>query len=427
MIPCFPGRKRRGQGRTGYRDVDVRGWTWRYGSSYLVPLQLETDLADDASTTRAATFDGPAEPSTGTRGLTYPLGQPPAPGEAIEAAPGVLWLRLPLPMAALNHVNLYAIRDNDQHGDGWTVIDAGMNTPDSRAGWDAALAGPLEGLPIKRVICTHMHPDHLGLVGWLCERFEAPLLMSRLEYVTGRMLVGDTGKPAPKEGVDFFHGCGWNETQLETYRREFGRFGKAVWTLPQAYTRLSDGNVLSIGGDEWRVVTGSGHSPEHVCLWRASDGVFIAGDQILPRISSNVSVWPTEPLQDPLDDWMRSLDKLEALLPAETLILPSHGEPFIGVVERIQALRRGHEVSLKRLERRLAEPKRAIDVFSSLFARTIGDGVLGMATGESVAHLNYLTGKGLVRRETDADGVFWWTATRPQPVAPHWTESEDDL
>lgn len=375
-------------------------------------------MAEDASTSPTTPFDGSPEPlqepspepSSGARGLTYPLGEPPAPGDAVEAAPGVLWLRLPLPMAALNHVNLFAIRD----GEGWAVVDAGMNTADSREGWEAALAGPLEGRPVTRVICTHMHPDHLGLVGWLCERFDAPLLMSRLEYVTGRMLVGDTGKPAPKAGTDFFHGCGWTETQLETYRREFGRFGRAVWALPQSYTRLSDGDVLSIGGDEWRVVTGSGHSPEHVCLWRASDGVFIAGDQILPRISSNVSVWPTEPLQDPLDDWMRSLDKLEALLPPETLILPSHGEPFLGVRERIQALRRGHETSLKRLERRLGEPKRAIDVFSSLFARTIGDGVLGMATGESVAHLNYLTGKGLARRETDADGVFWWTATGPQ-------------
>ncbi len=367
-------------------------------------------MADDASTSRTSPFDGPAEPSAGTRGLTYPLGEPPAPGLAVEAAPGVLWLRLPLPMAALNHINLYAIRD----GEGWVVVDTGMNTTASRAGWETALAESFLDLPITRVVCTHMHPDHLGLAGWLCERFGAPLLMSRLEYVTGRMLVADTGQPAPREGVEFFRNCGWNEAQLETYRQEFGRFGRAVWPLPQSYERLSDGDVLSIGGDDWRVVTGSGHSPEHVCLWRASDGVFISGDQILPRISSNVSVWPTEPLQDPLDDWMQSLEKLENLMPPETLILPSHGEPFLGVTERIQALRRGHEVSLKRLERRLAEPRRAIDVFSSLFARPIGDGVLGMATGESVAHLNYLVGKGLARRETDAEGVFWWTATRPQ-------------
>ena len=355
---------------------------------------------------------GGAVPETsagaGARGLTYPLGDPPAPGEAVEAARGVLWLRLPLPMA-LNHVNLYAVRD----GEGWAVVDTGLDTPPSRDAWEAALAGPLAGRPVTRVICTHMHPDHLGLVGWLCERFKAPLLMSRLEYVTGRMLVADTGRPAPQEGIDFFRSTGWSDEQIERYRAEFGRFGKAVSPLPQSYARLSDGDVLTIGADDWTVVVGSGHSPEHVCLWRRSDDVFIAGDQILPRISSNVSVWPTEPLQDPLDDWMQSLDRLEALLPEATFVLPSHGEPFYGVGERLRALRRGHEVSLKRLERRLAEPRRAIDVFSSLFARPVGDGILGMATGESVAHLNYLAGQGRARRETDASGVVWWTATGP--------------
>ena len=343
-----------------------------------------------------------------SRGLTYPLGDPPTPGEAVEAARGVLWLRLPLPMA-LDHVNLYAVRD----GQGWTVIDTGMDTPASRAAWEAALAGPLEGRPVTRVICTHMHPDHLGLAGWLCARFAAPLLMSRLEYVTGRMLVADTGRPAPTEGIDFFRSTGWSAEQLQRYEAEFGRFGRAVSPLPQSYTRLSEGDVLTIGEDDWTVVIGSGHSPEHVCLWRQSDDVFIAGDQILPRISSNVSVWPTEPAQDPLDDWMRSLDRLEALLPETTFVLPAHGEPFFGVGERLRALRRGHDLALKRLERRLVEPRRAIDVFSSLFARPIGDGILGMATGESVAHLNYLAGQGRARRETDAAGVIWWTATTP--------------
>jgi glyoxylase-like metal-dependent hydrolase (beta-lactamase superfamily II) len=362
---------------------------------------LETDLADGTGK-----LEEEAGAAVSARGLSYPLGQPPAPGEAIEAAPGVLWMRLPLPMA-LDHVNLYAVRD----GEGWVVVDTGLDTSVSREGWEAALAGPLGGLPVTRVICTHMHPDHLGLAGWLCDRFQAPLLMSRLEYVTGRMLIADTGRPAPKEGVDFFHGAGWTSEQLDRYRAEFGRFGRAVSPLPQSYTRLSEGDVLTIGGDEWAVVVGSGHSPEHVCLWRKSDDVFLAGDQILPRISSNVSVWPTEPLQDPLDDWMRSIDRLEALLPEETFILPAHGEPFFGVGERLRALRRGHEVSLKRLERRLAEPRRAIDVFQSLFARPIGDGVLGMATGEAIAHLNYLAGQGRARRDTDANGVVWWSAT----------------
>ena len=350
---------------------------------------------------QAATAD------VGGRGLTYPLGDPPGSGDAIQAAPGVLWLRLPLPMAALNHINVYAIED----GDGWTVVDTGMHTAVSIEAWQAILSGALGGRPIRRVIGTHMHPDHIGLAGWLCEREGAPLLMSRLEYVTCRMLVADTGKPAPPEGTAFYRTCGWSESQIEKYRAEFGGFGRGVWPMPQSYERLSEGDEIEIGGDIWTVVVGAGHSPEHVCLWRQSDGVFISGDQILPRISSNVSVWPTEPGQDPLADWMTSLRRLRGLLPSDTFVLPGHGDPFYGVTTRLDALIRGHETSLKRLERTLRKPCRAIDVFAALFARPVGEGVFGMATGESLAHLNYLEGQGRARRERDANGVDWWSAT----------------
>lgn len=372
-------------------------------------------MAEAAITSKQAADEGVAAPEAGgaetIRGLTYPLGPAPAPGEAVEAARGVLWLRLPLPMA-LDHINIYAIAD----GDGWTVVDTGFKTDISIKGWEDALAGPLGGRPIKRVICTHMHPDHIGLAGWLCERSGAPLLMSRLEYVTARMLVIDRG-PAPKEGEIFFRAAGWDEARLQKYRDDFGRFGSAVSPMPQSFTRLSEGDEITIGADVWTIVVGSGHSPEHVCLWRKSDDVFISGDQILPRISSNISVWPTEPEQDPLADWLTSLDRLRELLPETTFVLPAHGEPFYGVTTRIDALIRGHQVSLTRLERVLKTPSRAIDVFGSLFARPIGDGVLSMATGESIAHLNYLAGQGRARCERDADGVDWWTATSRETSA----------
>jgi len=367
---------------------------------------LETDLADGVITSEAETGSNGA----GLRGLAYPLGDAPAPGEAREAAPGVLWMRLPLPMA-LNHVNVYAIAD----GEGWAIVDTGLRTPDTVAAWEAALAGPLGGRPVTRVIGTHMHPDHIGLAGWLCERFDAPLLMSQLEYVTARMLVGDTG-PAPEDGVKFFRAAGWSEERLERYRQTYGMFAKGVAPLPAGYRRLSAGDVLSIGGQDWSIVVGNGHSPEHVCLWRKADDVFIAGDQILPRISSNVSVWPTEPLADPLADWLASLDRLGDLLPEETLCLPGHGEPFTGVLARIEALKRGHAVSLKRLERTLRQPCRAIDVFPALFARPVGDGLLGMATGEAIAHLNHLEARGRVQRERNADGVDWWTSLDTEPA-----------
>lgn len=340
-----------------------------------------------------------------SRGLTYPLGDPPGPGLAVEAAPGVLWLRLPLPFA-LEHVNAYAIRD----GDGWAVVDTGLSTSLTRQLWEAALAGPLRGLPVTQLICTHMHPDHIGLAGWLCERFEAPLLMSRLEYVTARMLLADTGTSAPEGHAAFFTAAGWTEAQIQAWRDEYGTFGRRVEPLPRTFHRLSDGDVISIGGEDWTITVGSGHSPEHVCLWRRSDDVILSGDQVLPRISSNVSVYPTEPLADPLGDWLASLDKLEALWPEDAFILPAHGEPFRGLHPRLTALKRGHAVSLERLTRALAEPRRVVDLFVAVFGRAIGDGLLDMASGECLAHLIYLERRGVVTRDRDAAGVDWWRA-----------------
>jgi len=165
---------------------------------------------------------------------------------------------------------------------------------------------------------------------------------------------------------------------------------------------------LEIGGRIWRVVVGSGHSPEHACLHQPELKVFIAGDQVLPKISSNVSVFPTEPDADPLGDWMASLNTLKREVPDEVLVLPSHGRPFRGLHARLDALAEGHRIALGRLERSLAEPKRAVDVFGALFARRIEGGLLGMATGESLAHLNRLVREGRAWRETGADGVWRW-------------------
>lgn len=341
----------------------------------------------------------------GSRGLIYPFAGPPAPGDAIEVAPGVLWMRLAMPMA-LDHINVYAVCD----GGGWTLVDTGLNLPATRAEWEALLAGPLEGRPATRVICTHMHPDHIGLAGWLCERFRAPLAMTRLEYVMARMLLADTGRPAPESGAVFYRAAGWSGEQLESYRRDFGQFGRAVAPMPAGYVRMREGDRLTIGGADWRVVVGEGHSPEHACLWREADGVVLGGDQILPKISSNVSVWPTEPDADPLGDWLASLERMKTVFPDDVLVLPSHGEPFRGAQARLDALLRGHRTALRRLERALRSPKRAVDVFPALFARPVGDGVRGMATGESLAHLNYLLRQGRVERVRDADGVDWWSA-----------------
>lgn len=338
------------------------------------------------------------------RGLTYPFGSPPASGEAVEVAAGVLWMRLAMPMV-LNHINVYAVRD----GEGWVLVDTGLDLSATRDEWEALLVGPLEGRPVTRVVCTHMHPDHIGLAGWLCDRFSAPLTMTRVEYVTARMLLADTGQTAPEQGAQFYRAAGWDEAQVEGYRTGYGQFGRVVSPMPAGFVRIREGDRLSIGGQDWRVVVGEGHSPEHACLWREADDVVLGGDQILPKISSNVSVWPTEPDADPLGDWMASLARMKTVFPDDVLVLPSHGEPFHGVQARLDALIRGHQTALKRLERTLREPCRAVDAFSALFARPVGDGVRGMATGESLAHLNYLLHRGRVSTRRDEDGVDWWT------------------
>jgi len=342
------------------------------------------------------TADRPARPS-----LIYPLGDPPEAGIAREIAPGVRWIRMPLPFA-LKWINLWLLED----GDGWTVVDTGVAMEQSREHWRAIFEANLQGRPVKRVICTHMHPDHMGLAGWICRKFDAEFWMSRLEYITGRMLVADTGREAPEEGVKFYRAAGWDEDALDSYKVRFGGFGKAVSRMPDAYHRISEDDVIEINGRDWHVITGNGHSPEHVCLWQKELKLFISGDQVLPRISSNVSVFPTEPEGDPLADWINSCNKLRGAIPADVLTLPSHNEPFEGLHDRLTNLIEGHEKALARVMKRLeVEPRRAVDLFGALFARKIGGDLIGMATGEAIAHANCLVGRGLAKRVTDAEGI----------------------
>ncbi len=346
--------------------------------------------------------------------LVYPLKSIPSPGETIEVAPGVQWLRMPLPMA-LNHINVWAIED----GASWTVVDTGMHTPDTVAAWQSAFPGPLGGRPVGRVICTHMHPDHVGMSGWLTRRFDCPLWMTRLEYVTCRMLIADTGREAPADALRFYRAAGWDEQAIEDYKRRFGGFGRRVHALPDSFHRVSDGDEIKIGGRRWRAVIGSGHSPEHLCLHCPELSLLISGDQVLPRITSNVSVFPTEPDADPLADWLASIDSIRQRVPDDVLVLPSHNEPFRGLHARLSQLDTGHMEVLDRLLEALATPKRAIDVFEVMFRRRVGPGLLIFATGESLAHLSHLVHRGRVTRQLDAEGVAWYRAIGcSRPIHP---------
>ena len=342
----------------------------------------------------------PARPG---RNLEYPFETRPETGQAIEIRPGIHWIRMRLPMQ-LNHINLWLLED----GPGWTIVDCGMRNDETTTAWEQIFAGAMRGRPITRVIVTHMHPDHIGLAGWLVRRFGVELWISRTEYLMCRNLTSDTGLEAPQEGLRFYRAAGFPEELLESYKARFGGFGHGVYKLPNAYRRIADNEAIEIGGRVWQIVSGNGHSPEHSCLWCPEENLFISGDQILPRISSNVSVHPTEPEANSLQDWLDSCTKLKGIVPDGALVLPSHNEPFRGAGLRLQELIDMHETNLEKLEALCAEPKRAVDCFQALFRSRITQGSYMMAAGESLAHLNCLRARGRMGRVSDKNGVDWY-------------------
>lgn len=337
------------------------------------------------------------------RGLTYPFGRrAPEPGELIEIAPGIGWARLPVP-GSLKHVNIWALGDGDEVA----VVDTGLDIAPCREGWEALLAGPLAGRRLGRIIVTHFHPDHIGLAGWLASRFAAPLLMTREEWLFARMLTTDVRDAPPAEAFAYWRAAGWEEERIEGEQKKgWGRFASLVSPVPVSFIRIREGDLLSIGARSWRVVTGNGHSPEHACLLDDEGGILIAGDQVLPRITSNVSLSLSEPEGDPLGEWLASIEKLRTL-PDDLLVLPSHGEPFTGLHARLDALAHGHRDRLDALHERLAKPHRAVDCFPVLFGRKIDDNSFGLATGEAMAHLRRLEVEGRAIREL-RDGIYWY-------------------
>ena len=323
-------------------------------------------------------------------------------------APGIRWVRVGVP-GPLDHVNCWLLDDADDRGAGVAMVDTGLDLPGALDTWARVFAGELADTRITRVIGTHFHPDHIGLAGHFCAEHAAPLLMSRTEWLYARMLSADARDAVPDEMIAFWHAAGWDEAQIATAQAAgWKRFGRIVAPLPLGFHRLEDGQELTIGARRWRIVIGAGHSPEHACLLDEANGVFIAGDQVLPRISPNVSLTVSEPDADPLGDWLASIDKLRAL-PADLLVLPGHGEPFTGLHARLDAMAGEHHQRLDALHALLAEPKRAVDTFGTLFRRSVDGDMLGMATGEALAHLRRLERAGRAI-PTIRNGVLWWSA-----------------
>jgi glyoxylase-like metal-dependent hydrolase (beta-lactamase superfamily II) len=332
--------------------------------------------------------------------LHFPVATPPVPGEVIPIAPGVLWLRMPLPFA-LDHINLWLLDD----GPSWTAVDTGFSSPETKAAWQQIFAAELGGRRIGRVIVTHYHPDHIGLAGWLTEHWQAPLWTTEKEWLHARMMSRDGNEDSARLRRDFAHRAGLDDDAATSFAERQGGYRRGVPSVPPSYHRIGEGTRVQIGGREWRVIIGEGHAPEHACLYCAETGTLIAGDQILPRISPNISVQAHEPDGDPLARYLASLDKLRRALPPDILVLPSHNLPFRGVHTRIDELAAHHHARCAEAIAACERPLSAAELMPVLFKRQLDRHQTGFALGEALAHLHYLVGQGEIARATGADGV----------------------
>ena len=368
------------------------------------------------STNKISTSIMSEQSSSAADAIYYPLGDAtPIIGQSMEVAPGVRWIKMRLPFA-LDHINLWLLRDEINGVPGWTIVDCGIANDETRAAWDQVFATQLDGLPILRVIVTHMHPDHVGLSSWLCEKWNAPLWISMTDYLTAQWLSCKEGGAAvgARAGgggsADHFQKHGLTSPEdLEKIRARFNYYSNMVPGVPRQYRRIMDGESILIGGHYWQIIMGYGHAPEHASLYCKALNVLISGDMLLPRISTNVSVYDADPDADPLGLYLRSLEKYLPL-PDETLVLPSHGKPFTGIKFRIAQLNAHHDERLADTLKACEKPASAREIVPVLFKRDLDIHQLTFAMGEAIAHLNYLLRQGKLDRQLCEDGVLRFSA-----------------
>ena len=341
-----------------------------------------------------------------SEGIRYPWDTPPEEGAATEVAPGVLWMRLPLPMK-LDHVNVYALDD----GDGWTLVDTGFRSKRSTALWDRLLAGPLAGRPVRRVVVTHHHPDHVGMAGWFQKQHGAELVATRTAWLFARMLTLDEHDQPTPETKTYWRRCGMApEIFAQRLAERPFNFADVVHPMPLGFTRIREGGTLRAGGRDWDVRIGNGHAPEHATLWSRDDALVLAGDQMLPSISSNIGVYATEPEADPVADWLEACERLATHATPDQLVLGGHKLPFTGLPTRMRQLIDNHHGALRRLHAHLATPKAAGECFAPLFMRQIGPAEYGLALVEAMAHCLHLWHEGRAERHLREDGAWAFRA-----------------
>ena len=369
-----------------------------------------------------------AQNNNDTQQISYPHEQQPAPGETVEVAPGVHWLAMPMP-GSLGFINLYLLRDHH----GWWIVDTGLSNQQTATLWHRIFSDALQGDPVIGVICTHMHPDHIGQARMITEHFECPLYMTRGEYYQARTFAnGGSESHSSWIGQQFYQRAGMPDDYLQQVSQMWSKRsseGMSMPMLPAGYERLVDGQVLRIGDNEWRVVVGSGHSPEHACLYNSTLKVLISGDQILPIITSNVSVHPSEPNANPLKDWMESHDHLLEVIPDDTFVLPAHNLPFYGIRARLRDLICHHDDRMLAIEEACVEPQVAKDLLPVLFNRQLDPRQTMMALGEAIAHVHLLLHRNRLERIHGADGMDRFLAIDPNLVRrahPQGHEAPDE-
>jgi len=340
-------------------------------------------------------------------GVRHPFPEPER-GETVEIAEGVLWTRIGLP-SRLDHVNVYLFDE----GDAWTIVDTGLRHKLCLEAWAKLEEGPLKGKRVARVIATHHHSDHVGLVGRFIKEHGAEFWTTRTAWLNARMLQLDHQETHPPEMLAHWTRGGVPAELVEKFVAD-GPFNTsaATWRLPLGYRRIVEGEEISMGGRRWTVRMGDGHAPEHATFWSRDDNLVVVGDQAIPGISSNLGVYPTEPDADPVGEWLESCEKLLAHAREDHLALPGHKGVYTGLPTRFRQLIANHHGAIKRLRAHLSEPRTAAECFVPLFGREIPPAVYRLALNEALGHLNHMRRSGEAVREERADGAYLWRLAR---------------
>lgn len=331
----------------------------------------------------------------------------PEAGKPREVAPGLHWLRGPLPFE-LDHINLWLLEGES----GWSIVDSGFNFEVMTQAWDEVFAQTFAGKKVESIFITHFHPDHYGLGGWLAEKTGVQLQMTVPEFGMAQSLT-DPAQQGLMEALyrPYYMEAGIDGELLESMLARRSSYQKIVYKPPQVITPAQPGDLVALGGKEWKVIGGYGHSPEHACLYNAKDNILIAGDMVLPDISPNISFFPDRFLsRDPVAAYLKTLENIRGEVPDDALVLPSHGVPFRGLHKRLDELKDHHERRLAKLRDVLSPaPKTAYQAMQGLFAhRSLSRPAdLFFALGETLAHLVHDLNLGKIRKEVEDGKAFY--------------------